>query len=191
MGRPRRHSALRATIAWSYDLLDDYGREAFRRLGAFVGGADLDAVQAVVLYDRTADVYDVVAQLAEASLITMSDGATGQPRVSMLQVIHEFARDRLIESGEFDTIMFRHAQYLIRAADGLEDWLTGPGQQDALRWLNAEAANFSESLDWSLRAGKGPPPHEVAQLGVAALRCPQVGVELWRRRVNAREGSVA
>jgi predicted ATPase/class 3 adenylate cyclase len=102
VGRPRRHSALRATIAWSHDLLDDQGQEAFRRLGAFVGGADLDAVQEVVLHDPTADVYGVVAQLAEASLVTVSEGATGQARVSMLRVIHEFARERQRESGELD-----------------------------------------------------------------------------------------
>jgi len=166
LGRPRRHSALRATIAWSYDLLDDMGQEVFRRLGAFVGGADLNAVQEVVLHDRTADAYDVVAQLAEASLITVSEGATGQLRVSMLRVIHEFARDRLIESSELDAIKLLHAQYLIRAADGLDERLTGPGQQAVLLWLNAEAANINDSLDWSLRPGKDPPPEQVAQLGI-------------------------
>ena len=166
LGRPRRHSALRATIAWSYDLLDDQGREVFRRLGAFVGGADLDAFQEVVLHDRATDVYDVVAQLAEASLVTVSEGATGHPRVSMLRVIHEYARDRLIEAGELDAIKLLHVQYLIRAADGLDERLTGPRQQDAVRWLTAEAANISDSLDWSLRPGKDPPPEHIAQLGI-------------------------
>lgn len=166
LGRPQRHSALRAMIAWSYDLLDDQGQEVFRRLGAFVGGADLDAVQEVVLQGGTADVYGVVAQLAEASLLTVSEGVTGQPRVSMLQVIHEYARDRLIESGELDAVMLLHAQHLIHAADGLDERLAGPGQQAALKWLDAEAGNISDSLEWSLRPGKDRPPEDVARLGI-------------------------
>jgi len=42
--RPARHHTLRRTIAWSVDLLTPTSRIVFRRLGVFVGGADLAAV---------------------------------------------------------------------------------------------------------------------------------------------------
>ncbi|MEJ7741247.1 MAG: hypothetical protein WKF73_01130 [Nocardioidaceae bacterium] len=47
VGRPTRQQTLRDTIAWSYDLLTPLQQAVFRRLGVFVGGADLDAIAAV------------------------------------------------------------------------------------------------------------------------------------------------
>ncbi|HWI34613.1 MAG TPA: adenylate/guanylate cyclase domain-containing protein, partial [Lapillicoccus sp.] len=51
----RRQKTLRDTIAWSYDLLTPPQRAVFRRLGVFVGGADLDAITAVAATDGTSD----------------------------------------------------------------------------------------------------------------------------------------
>jgi predicted ATPase len=42
-----RHRTLAALVAWSYDLLDEHERTLFDRLGAFVGGFDLEAAEVV------------------------------------------------------------------------------------------------------------------------------------------------
>ena len=42
-----RHQTLRATVDWSYSLLDDAERLVFERLSVFVGGFDAPAAIAV------------------------------------------------------------------------------------------------------------------------------------------------
>ena len=44
---PARQQTLRATIDWSYDLLDDDERACFARFAVFAGGATVDAAQAI------------------------------------------------------------------------------------------------------------------------------------------------
>ena len=48
---PRRHQTLRATLDWSYDLLDDDERVALRHLAVFAGGFTLAAAERVVTGD--------------------------------------------------------------------------------------------------------------------------------------------
>ena len=80
IGRPTRQHTLRDTMAWSYNLLNPQQQALFRRLGVFAGGAELDAIAAVC-----SDVLDddgqleLVADLVDASLITISDDDVGEP----------------------------------------------------------------------------------------------------------------
>jgi predicted ATPase len=82
--RPLRQQTLRNTIAWSYDLLTPGLQEIFRRIGVFEGGCELDAFAAVTLAgDGTgpgADALRWVSELADLSLVTVSEGADGEPR---------------------------------------------------------------------------------------------------------------
>src|SRR5262249_37174429 len=66
-----RHRSLRAVIEWSHDLLYDDERVVFRRLGAFVGGFDLDAAAAIAGDEqlRAPLVADVVGRLVDKSLV--------------------------------------------------------------------------------------------------------------------------
>ena len=104
--RPSRQQTLRNTIAWSYDLLEPDIAGAFRRAGVFAGGCDLDALAAVAVADggdpAGSDPLDLVAALADVSLITVAEGADGEPRVGMLETIREYALERLAEAGEED-----------------------------------------------------------------------------------------
>src|SRR5262249_10297870 len=61
---PERQQTLRATIAWSYDLLDDNEQQLFARLAAFAGGCTLEAAEAVC----DADV-DTLASLLDKNLV--------------------------------------------------------------------------------------------------------------------------
>jgi predicted ATPase len=94
VGQPSRQQTLRNAIAWSYDLLDSDLDGAFRRAGVFAGGCDLDALAAIAAAEpgpeTGPDPLQLAAGLLDVSLITVTDGADGEPRVGMLETIREF-----------------------------------------------------------------------------------------------------
>ena len=67
--------------------------EVFRRVGVFVGGCDLDALTAVAMADHSpgsaADPLELAAGLLDVSLVTVTEGADGEPRVGMLETIRD------------------------------------------------------------------------------------------------------
>jgi len=162
--RPERHRTLRDTIAWSYELLPPALQVVFRRLGAFAGPADLDAVQAVCSPDL--DPLDAIAELADASLVQVVDGLDSEPRVGLLQTVRTFARERLAESGELDETQERHARHFLQVAETLAPQLHSPRQLTATERLSAVADDLEAALDWALRPGGEPPPPDRAALGL-------------------------
>ena len=88
-GRDRdpRQQTLRATIAWSEDLLDRESRRLFARLAVFVGGCSLDAAETVLDADL-----DALETLVEQSLVRQTDG-----RFWMLETIRAYATERFAE----------------------------------------------------------------------------------------------
>jgi predicted ATPase/DNA-binding SARP family transcriptional activator len=98
-GRPKageRHSALTATIEWSYRLLGDESRAVFDRLGVFPADFDLEAVQAVAAPHSPVAVTSLLGDLVAKSLV-VHDAATARYR--LLETIRLFAAQRLEESG--------------------------------------------------------------------------------------------
>ena len=92
---PERQRTLRATIEWSYDLLDAGGAAALRPLAVFAGSFTLEAAEAVC----GADLDD--AGGARRHRASLSRSATAVPR--MLETIREYALERLDESGDAET----------------------------------------------------------------------------------------
>ena len=90
-----RHATLRATIAWSYDLLDAEEQKLFARLAVFRGGATLENAEEVCGADL-----DTLASLLDKSLVRRRTDADGEERFWMLETIRAFARERLDASGE-------------------------------------------------------------------------------------------
>jgi predicted ATPase len=107
---PDRQRTLRATIEWSYGLLDEAERELFARLAVFSGGWSLEAAQAICGEDCRADVLQTLSHLVDKSLVSIVDGGA-EPRFKMLETVRVFAVERLAESGETATMYFRHAEY--------------------------------------------------------------------------------
>ena len=97
---PARQRTLRGAIDWSHDLLDEEDRHLFRRMSVFSGGRTLEAMEAICDAEGDLDVYSGVESLLEKSLIRQEDGPEDEPRFVMLETIHEYAREKLEESGE-------------------------------------------------------------------------------------------
>src|SRR5437868_3233592 len=112
---PERHRTLRAAIDSSYDLLDDAERRLFGRLSVFVGGWTLTAAESVCGGDGADDVLPVLGSLADKSLVV--DTGSHERRFTMLQIVREYALERLGASREEDDVRARHAGYFAEVAE--------------------------------------------------------------------------
>jgi predicted ATPase len=191
VGRPSRHQTLRNTIAWSYDLLAPDLAGVFRRAGVFAAGCDLDALAAVAMADHgpgtEADPLQQVAGLLDVSLITVTEGADGEPRVGMLETIREYALELLERSGELDDSRRRHANYYAAFAERAHGQLRGPAHLTALDGLEAEHDNLRAALAWSLEA-RAPGPARDSERAAVGLRLVQALGPFWYQHGHATEG---
>jgi predicted ATPase/class 3 adenylate cyclase len=157
-GRPLRQQTLRNVMAWSYDLLTPGTARAFRRMSVFAGGCDLDALAAVaVTGDDDPDPLELVAELHDVSLITVTEGADGEPRLGMQETIREYALERLEQDDDADGARHRHAGYYAAVAGRARVQLDDPAQLTALDRLEAERDNLRAALAWSLETRGADP----------------------------------
>ncbi len=153
---PERQRTLRAALAWSYDLLGADEQALFARLGVFAGGATLEAVAAVCDPDGTLDALDRVAALINKSLLTrVDDEDTGEPRLSMLETVREYALERLEASGEAEPLRARHAAHYLALAEEAAPHLAGAGRDAWLDRLEAEHDNLRAALAWASAQADG------------------------------------
>ncbi|MDQ2787823.1 MAG: helix-turn-helix domain-containing protein, partial [Chloroflexota bacterium] len=150
---PARQRTLRATLDWSYDLLDAGEQALFARLGVFAGGATLAAITAICTPDDEMAALDTVAALADMSLVLPIEGG-GEPRTGMLVTLREYARDRLAERGEATRFDRAHAAYYLALAEAAEPMLTGAEQGLWLDKIEREHDNLRAALERALARGE-------------------------------------
>jgi predicted ATPase/DNA-binding XRE family transcriptional regulator len=123
---PPRQRALRATIDWSYALLDPVEQLLFDRLSVFSGGWTLEAAERVcadqdttahVVCVREDDVVDLLSRLIAKSLVMATPDVTGAMRYRLLETLRQYGRQRLVERGQADAISNRHADYFVAWAE--------------------------------------------------------------------------
>ncbi len=151
---PARQQTLRNAIAWSYDLLDERGQRFFRRLSVFVGGCTVDAAVAVAQDPGDEErgpelVLDQLSSLMDKSLLRQVEGANGDARFGMLELLREFGEEQLVASGEAEVIRHRHASFFLSLAEAS---LTGTEQVQSMNRLEQEHDNLRAALEWSRRA---------------------------------------
>jgi predicted ATPase len=135
-----RHSTLRSTIAWSFDLLDPVEQRSFVRLAVFKGGFTLDAAELV-----TGVGVGVLQSLVDKSLIRLWGG-----RFSFLESIREFADERLRHSPEAHDMRQRHAAWFVDLATGGRDPRWQSVSSDWVGQVHAENDNLRAALAWAL-----------------------------------------
>jgi predicted ATPase/class 3 adenylate cyclase len=166
---PERQRTLRGAIEWSHTLLDEGEKTLFARMAIFSGGRTLEAIEAVcdAEGDLPVDAFEGVSSLLDKSLLTQEEGPEDEPRFVMLETIHEFAREKLQESGEAEEIGRAHTRYFLALAEEAEPELTGAEQVPWMDRLEAEHDNLRAALSRSLEAGDAE----------SALR---IGGAVWR-----------
>ena len=136
---PKRHSTMRATIAWSYDLLTRPEQRLLTRLAVFVGSFELEAAEQICDADL-----DAMRSLIDKSLVRHADNG----RLFLLHTTREYALEQFDSSDERDEIRARHARwyFALGVADG-----DGPREgTDDLTRLRQDAANVALALAWAL-----------------------------------------
>jgi predicted ATPase/class 3 adenylate cyclase len=148
---PERHQALRATIDWSYRLLTQPGQRLFARLSVFAGGCTLAAVEAVCRpHDELGlAALDGIDRLVQTSLVRSEEQPGGEPRFAMLETLREYARERLEESGEGETIRGRHAEFFVGDPQDSEQYWPPQESSEPIQRINIEIENIRAALDWA------------------------------------------
>jgi predicted ATPase/DNA-binding SARP family transcriptional activator len=145
---PDRQRTLRATLDWSYQLLDEPERVAFARLAVFAGGCTLDAAHVV-----TGASLDVIEGLIAQSMLTRRSAADGETRLGMLEPVREYAAERLVARPDHEQLGARHSRYYLKLAEAAH---TPSGRVEQLKSfdrLDAEADNFRGALTRDRRRG--------------------------------------
>jgi predicted ATPase/class 3 adenylate cyclase len=150
---PERQRTLRGAIEWSHELLTPEERTLFARLSVFAGGRTLEAIETICDPEGDLDVLEGLESLLEKSLLRQEEAPGGEPRFVMLETIHEYAREKLEESGEAQELRRLHAEYFLAMAEEAEPHMTGPEQVVWLDRLEAEHDNLRAALSWSLESG--------------------------------------
>lgn len=145
--QPERQQTMRATIAWSYDLLQPELRAVFRRTAVFAGGWTLEAAEAVCA--PALDAFNGLSALIDHSLIGQREESDGEPRFWQLETIRAFAADELEMSGEVAAAREAHARYYLALAEQTQREARGPDAQLWLERLEREYDNFRSALAWA------------------------------------------
>jgi predicted ATPase/DNA-binding SARP family transcriptional activator len=148
---PERQRTLRATIDWSYDLLDEEERACFARFAVFAGGATVDAAETITGADL-----DTVDRLVAKSLLTRRPQPDGRTRIAMLETIREYAGERFAAAPEAEAVHERHFRHFLSLAErsGSERALWGAGRKEHLGRLDADVENLHAALGWAVAGAK-------------------------------------
>jgi predicted ATPase len=138
-----RQQTLRATIDWSYELLEPEEQRLFARFAIFSRGCTLEAAQEIAHADL-----DALQSLADKSLIRLTD-----ERFWMLQTIQEAAAERLRDSGELAEVAHKHARFFRAFVEQAEAGFGGPNQSLWLRRVEEELDNVRGAVRRSLDDG--------------------------------------
>ncbi len=183
---PARQQTLRNTIEWSYRLLDAAEQRLFRRLSIFAGGCTLEAIEAVYMAldgnQGAGQVLDRIASLIDKSLLQQTEQQEGEPRLTMLETIHEYGLEVLAASGEMESMRQAHAEFFLRLAEEAEPGFRGAQQGMWLECLEREHDNLRAVMQWLLEQRGAEQRREMA------LRLGSALAEFWYVRGHHSEG---
>ena len=176
-----RQQTLRATVDWSYSLLNGAEQSLLRRLSTFAESFDLDAAEAVCGFGDI-DVFDVaelLGALVDKSLV-VAEPAGGALRYRLLETIRRFAAERLAEAGEDEAaaVAAAHGRHYLSVAEAAAPHLRGSDQSDWFARLDADRANLRRAVGYASSLPDGT--EQVLRLAVALDR-------YWMARSWGRE----
>ncbi len=143
---PLRQRTLRATISWSYSLLEPMEQRLLRRLSVFHEGWTLEAMEQVCYGEEERHrALDELDSLVEKGLVrVVGEGE----RYALLETIRAFAAEQLHAGGEVEAVRNAHADYLLVFARKVDDDIKGTAQFDAVQRARGDNANMHAAIQW-------------------------------------------
>jgi predicted ATPase/DNA-binding SARP family transcriptional activator len=171
---PARQRTLTATLEWSYALLTPEERAAFTGLAAFAGGSTVEAAEAV-----TGASLDVLEALVEKNLVVRRPVPSCPTRLTLLETVHAFARDRLAEREDGEHVRRRHCDHYLAFAEWAASELERADSPSLMAEQDREIHNVRAALEWALAASDAE----------RALALATAFSGYWERRQQGREGA--
>jgi predicted ATPase len=169
---PARHQTLRATLDWSFELLNACEKTCLRRLSVFRGGFTLESAAAVIVGEHIEprEVFGSITQLVAKSLLNVEVGDE-DVYYRLLDTTRSHALEKLAQSPDLPGTRVRHAERCLalmqQAQDEWEKTSTG-------LWLERYGRTLEDiraALDWGLH-GQGPQ--------ALAIRLAATSTPLWQ-----------
>lgn len=187
---PPQHRTLRHAIERSYALLNPAEQMLFRRLGVFVGGFDLAAVEAIGDWGLETGDWRLETNGSESpvtnlqsligkSLVRVETLANGEQRFFLLEMIREFALEQLAVAGEVELLQHQHYLYYLHFARIVDHKSRGPEIALWYTRLEREHANLRAAWQWTFDSQRFV---DAAWLGVALCHT-------WHTRAHWYEGA--
>ena len=149
-GGPPRHQTLRATVDWSYQLLDDDERLFFDRCSAFAGGFDLAAAEAVCADGlERPDIAGMLDSLVAKSMVIVDRSRHGV-RYGLLETLRQYGEERLRCRGETSALRDRHLSHYLEGATRARELWASPRQLEAHTIFDHEWDNLRAAHSWSV-----------------------------------------
>jgi predicted ATPase len=142
-----RQQTLRATLAWSFDLLDGDEEILLRRLAVFAGSFGLEAAEDICAEDplQRQKAVALLGRLIDKSLVHVEEGP-GDRRYRLLETVRQYAAERLDEAGEGRAFERRHCDWYIELAESDPTPAGDLPARDRLRRLDLERDNLRAAL---------------------------------------------
>jgi predicted ATPase/DNA-binding SARP family transcriptional activator len=117
-----RQQTLRATLAWSHDLLSEPEQALYRRLGVFAGSFGLPAVEGICVDDEVPaeEVLVLLLGLIEKSLVQPETGHGARTRYRLLETIRQDTREHLQSAGETGSFEAAHRAWYMTLAEAAD-----------------------------------------------------------------------
>jgi predicted ATPase/DNA-binding winged helix-turn-helix (wHTH) protein len=144
-----RHETLNAMLDWSYSLLSEHEKLVLSRLSVFVGDFLLPAACSVASEEgHEANVAGAIVSLVEKSLISTNEiGESTYYR--LLDITRAYAKIKLTQRDEVDSIARRHAIFYSRFLQGEKIIQSRFGEYD-LSAFSPHIGNVRAALEWAL-----------------------------------------
>jgi predicted ATPase/DNA-binding SARP family transcriptional activator len=167
-----RQKTLRATVEWSYQLLDEAQRSCFERLAVFAG--TFNVADAVAVVGPDADDWPVVDQLSalvDRSLVVQSP----DHRYRLLETLRSFGEERAVARGIAGETQRAHARWFRAKSSAALDSVCGPREVAVAHELLEQLPDYDLAMTTAFEDGDAASAIEIAQNLYHALMRTEMG----------------